>query len=199
MKYLTIGLLFLSVHAHAGFIHSYTFEVTAINGSLAGQTSTGTLIYDDNGLSDIGLLGVTFSFVDFLWNGIQYTRDSVLGGAIRLGADGSITDIAGSFFGTNCGTGTCGVNAMTEGWQLDLLSFAIPTFGDTIFKYGTPGQSTIGQGTVEWTYNGIIGENWDNDVIPKESVPEPATFGMLLAGLLSMVIFRRLRWRSSSP
>ncbi len=176
-------LLLLTPLSWAGFIHSYSFSVTAVNGPLEGLTGGGAFTYDDRGLGGQRVNGLRFDDFLFTWNGEQYDENDVLFGSVWLSQDGSIdfTQIS-TFLGNRCIAGNCGVSAGVEEWNMSFLGFNLNDFGDKIFRYGTTRDAEgfgIANGIVSVTY---LGATQAADAVT-QSVPEPGTLLLLLGGL----------------
>lgn len=186
-----IGILLgaVGVFAHAVPVHQYSFEITAVNGPLAGTSGTGTFSYQDQGLGGQRVQGMQFTEFEFDWNGRIWSADDVSFGSVWLAPDGSIDfEEISTFLGTSCLVGGCGVTAGQLEWNLEVFGFEIPTYGGSIFRYSNQEASGVANGVVSIEYLGVS-EVADN-IVQAQSIPEPSTWIMVLAGLL---VLRRLR------
>ncbi len=184
MKTLTIIICLLGANlAHAGVIHQYTFEVTAVNGPLEGTTGVGTFTYDDQGQGGKRLLGLVFDSFHFDWNGQIWDEKDVMFGSVWLDQDGKIDfNQISTFLGSSCIVGQCGVSANTLEWNLEILGMDHPTYGGEIFRYATleDGGFGVANGKVDIQYQGQGAA---------VSVPEPGT--LALFGLTALLALRR--------
>lgn len=106
-----IGLAGLPFGAQAALV-TYDFTVTATSGSLAGDTASGSLSFDDSLLTtpntnnaQPGLL----TDLSFTWKGTTFDSSTANTGLIASGAAGQLAGIA---FGDDCSAGgNCTANA----------------------------------------------------------------------------------------
>ncbi|MDJ0598374.1 MAG: PEP-CTERM sorting domain-containing protein [Crocosphaera sp.] len=113
--------LCLTVPVHAASI-TYNFEVSIDSGSLAGETYTGSFIFDDSGLTGIGDEFLSVSRISFDFDGVNYTETDDSFGPEVLFFDG---DFLGLSFST------------------DAEFSLIPGFfelEEALFSYNLPGQ-----------------------------------------------------------
>jgi hypothetical protein len=106
----SISLVALPFAAQATSV-SYDFTVTATAGSLAGDTATGSLSFDDSLLAvpntNIAQSNLLTS-LSFDWNGTSFNALTANTGQISSGAAGQLALVA---FGDNCSANGCTANA----------------------------------------------------------------------------------------
>lgn len=146
---------------------TYSFDVTATDGPLAGVSATGTFTFDDSIIpAGGGMVKGTSLLTDlnFTWNGIAYDETTANTGWLTFDAAGILTDPT---FGTDCtGTG-CTVHGGTNEWYFTDFSF-------------------------DYAVLGVDGSYHTHDLsFERVDVPEPATLLLLAAGLLGLRVTRR--------
>jgi hypothetical protein len=145
---------------------TYSFQVMATTGPLAGSVANGTFSFDDSiippaggGVFQAGLL----TNLDFTWNGIAYTEATANTGALVFNAQGDLTDFC---FGTNAAAGTCSLDVGVDQWFVTA----------NVFGYSLPGAG-LESGTA--TFREVA------------AVPEPGSAYLILAGLVVLAAHRR--------
>lgn len=120
---------------------TYEFTATAVDGSLAGTQSTGSLSFDSASLLPppgglnraVGLL----TALDFTWNGHHYTEVSANTGWIETDTHGVLSRLV---FGTTCNEWGCVAQvSTTDNWFLQIAAsggeLVYYTEGDTTLRF----------------------------------------------------------------
>jgi hypothetical protein len=137
---------------------NYNLAGTIQNGSLVGETFSGTFSYDNSPLTDSGFETLGVSQVSLNFFGLTFTADD----------DDSYPDYPtvefsnGSFLGLNFT-----VSSFTPEFSL------IPAFGNTVATFSYIGTNDNGSGSIQYTF-----------VSEPTSVPEPSTvLGLIALGI----------------
>jgi hypothetical protein len=179
-KTILAGILVLALGpltAQAGLMR-VNFTVTATDGPLSGQSSTGFFTYDSSIAPPGGgfVTDPALTELSFLWDGILYDETSATWTQGSFDSSGAVTDFAlctnnRDTMGSGCSSG----GIASGGWTLGTNSFQFtrapqgPTPGIPC-DYGGTNPVNCFQGSVTWEL----------------AVPAPATLALLGLGLLGV-------------
>ena len=158
---------------------SYQFEVTAIQGPLAGTIETGTFTFDSSIIpAGGGVLLQTGLLSDFHfnWNGISYNETTANTGWLFWSPSGELRSFV---FGNLFSAGSCAVFSDQESWCVD-VNLDSPFMPIRSFGY------SVGDGSV-WLSNNIV----TFAAVPPTAVPEPTSMTLLLLGAVGVTALRR--------
>ena len=151
---------------------TYDFSVTATNGPLTGQSSSGSFSFDSSSIT-LGAQNIAaglLTAVNFTWDGITYTSATANTGLSAFDSSGNLTR---ALFGNNCSAaGSCAVFSSSEVWYVSAGAYAQFAYSQTNF-------------------NGVaFGDNKSFNLV---GVPEPLTLSLFGAGFVGVVAVRRRR------
>lgn len=130
---LLIGLNLINIRSAQAIINTYNFQVSVDSGSLSGNTYSGSLSFDDSGLTGSGDEYLSVPNIEYNFSGTNYTENDAL-------VPPEVLFSNGNFLGLDYST-----NA-----QFSFIS-GFDSVNDALFSYDVPGATGSGLGSIDYS------------------------------------------------